>query len=106
MPAKGLRAPSGPDTRDIARPNHHHAVFNSAGVVNLARDAFDGSAPLLEDDDLSALCGLSIALHKLVECSARDGTLYGGKSLSRFFLEVLQNLRALTAKTFVLDGEL
>jgi len=29
-----------------------------------------------------------------------------GKSLSRFFPEVLQNLRALAAKTFVLDGEL
>jgi ATP-dependent DNA ligase len=29
-----------------------------------------------------------------------------GKSLSRFFPEVLQNLRALGAKTFVLDGEL
>ena len=35
------------------------------------------AAPLLEDDDLSALCGLSIALHKLVERSAGDGTLYG-----------------------------
>jgi ATP-dependent DNA ligase len=29
-----------------------------------------------------------------------------GKSLSRFFPEVLENLRALSAKTFVLDGEL
>ena len=29
-----------------------------------------------------------------------------GKSLSRFFPEVLENLRALAAKTFVLDGEL
>ena len=29
-----------------------------------------------------------------------------GKSLSRFFPEVLENLRALGAKTFVLDGEL
>jgi ATP-dependent DNA ligase len=29
-----------------------------------------------------------------------------GKSLSRFFPEVLQNLRTLAAKTFVLDGEL
>src|SRR5436190_12661410 len=29
-----------------------------------------------------------------------------GKSLSRFFPEVLQNLRVLTAKTFLLDGEL
>src|SRR6185312_12553250 len=29
-----------------------------------------------------------------------------GKSLSRFFPEVLQNLRELAAKTFVLDGEL
>ena len=29
-----------------------------------------------------------------------------GKSLSRFFPEVLENLRALAPKTFVLDGEL
>ena len=29
-----------------------------------------------------------------------------GKSLSRYFPEVLDNLRALSAKTFVLDGEL
>jgi ATP-dependent DNA ligase len=29
-----------------------------------------------------------------------------GKSLSRFFPDVLENLRALSAKTFVLDGEL
>jgi ATP-dependent DNA ligase len=29
-----------------------------------------------------------------------------GKSLSRFFPEVIENLRALAAKTFVLDGEL
>jgi ATP-dependent DNA ligase len=29
-----------------------------------------------------------------------------GKSLSRFFPEVLENLRAVSAKTFVLDGEL
>ena len=29
-----------------------------------------------------------------------------GKSLSRFFPEVLENLRGLPAKTFVLDGEL
>src|SRR5205085_2728409 len=29
-----------------------------------------------------------------------------GKRLSRFFPEMLENLRALTAKTFVLDGEL
>ena len=29
-----------------------------------------------------------------------------GKSLSRFFPEVLKNLRALAPKTFVLDGEL
>ena len=44
---------------------------------------------------------LAFRAGKEVEIKAKSG-----KSLSRFFPEVLQNLRALAAKTFVLDGEL